>query len=465
MLERPRIDFRLLHRYDVASPRYAPGPTASQLTPTFDEHALRGAIQASNGDPIPQALTLNVRVPCGIREGGRMARLAREIAMVGALFDRDREVVQVHFGDDTCRFLSLVQLADVVDAMRCRFTFRSRPDADLSIDVDFHGTAPDVAALAGVGFNRMTFCVQGLAGAEDVNEAVRACRRHGLRSTGVRLVYGCPHETHRVFGTTLERVMEARPDRVAVRAYGRAPRLLAARERLRASSLPPPATKLALLRMAVRRLCEAGYVYIGMDQFALRADDLARAQESGDLHCDLLGYTTHHETDIVGLGVGAMGRVGAAFSQNCRDVECWQAAIDAGRLPVGRGLRLTADGLMRHDLIAQILGHGEVSIAMIARRYKIDFDSYFEESLRRLQPMIEGGLVHIANDRIAISAEGRLQLRHVARCFERGGEAGVVPFGASRLVESVARRVSRGTTEVRRCGRREETKDNGINAE
>jgi oxygen-independent coproporphyrinogen-3 oxidase len=181
-----------------------------------------------------------------------------------------------------------------------------------------------------------------------------------------------------------------------------------------------------------------------MDQFALRADDLARAQESGDLHCDLLGYTTHHETDIVGLGVGAMGRVGAAFSQNCRDAERWQAAIDAGRLPIGRGLRLTADGLMRHDLISQLLRNGVVSIAMFAQRYKIDFDSYFEDSLKRLQPMIEDGLVRIANERIAISGQGRLQSRHVARCFEREGDERVVPFGVSPFAGSGARRVSPG---------------------
>ena len=127
------------------------------------------------------------------------------------------------------------------------------------------------------------------------------------------------------------------------------------------------------------------------------------------------------------------------FSQNHGGIGCWQAAIDESRLPVMRGLRLTADGLMRHDLVAHLIGNAEVPIAMIARRYKIDFGSYFEESLHRLQPMIDDGLVRVERDRIATSAQGRLQLGHIAKCFDRYQDGGVVALKGSQSTASGSR--------------------------
>jgi oxygen-independent coproporphyrinogen-3 oxidase len=148
---------------------------------------------------------------------------------------------------------------------------------------------------------------------------------------------------------------------------------------------------LRLLQLAIEKLTAAGYVYIGMDHFALPDDDLALAQARGSLHRNFMGYTTHADSDLVGVGVSAISHIGATFSQNPRDLPTWQAAIDEGRLPVFRGMQMSEDDRLRADLIQHLMCQGELPISALERRYAIDFGDYFRDALARLEPMIDDG--------------------------------------------------------------------------
>ena len=362
MPSNPPFDAALLGRYDRPGPRYTSYPTAPQFSMDFDERALREAVRESNGDPIPRPLSIYVHVPfcqspcfyCGCnriitrdryRADAYLARLHREIALSAAMFDRDREVVQLHFGGGTPNFLSTTQLRDVVDALRRQFRFSSRSDNDVSIELDPRWMSPDdVRALADIGFNRASLGVQDFdpavqaavnrhQSAEETLGIIDACRRYGLRSINVDLIYGLPKQSRDGFAATLEKVIAARPDRLAVYSYAHLPDLFKPQQRIDAADLPSPETKLALLQLAIDKLGAAGYTYIGMDHFALPDDDLALAQARGSLHRNFMGYTTHADTDLVGLGVSAISHIGASFSQNPRDLSTWQAAIDEGHLP------------------------------------------------------------------------------------------------------------------------------------
>ena len=132
-----------------------------------------------------------------------------------------------------------------------------------------------------------------------------------------------------------------------------------------------------------------------MDHFALPDDELALAQARGSLHRNFMGYTTHADTDLVGVGVSAISHIGASFSQNPRDLPTWQAAIDDGRLPVFRGMRLSEDDELRADLIQQLMCQAEIPVSALERRYAIDFGDYFREALARLRPLVDDGLVRV----------------------------------------------------------------------
>jgi len=457
------FDPGLLRRYDLPGPRYTSYPTAPQFTPDFDESALRKVARESNDDPIPRPLSIYVHVPfcaspcfyCGCnriitrdrsRGDAYLARLEREISMTAAIFDRDRDVVQLHFGGGTPNFLSPAQLRDVVAALRRHFHFADRHDSDLSIELDPRSLSPsDIADLARIGFNRASLGVQDFDPAvqaavnrvqtvEETLAIMEACRRYGLRSVNVDLIYGLPKQTPPGFAQTLDTVIAARPDRLAVYSYAHLPQIFKPQRRIDAAHLPAPDVKLALLHMAIERLTSAGYVYIGMDHFALPDDDLAMAQARGSLHRNFMGYTTHADSDLVGLGVSAISHIGASFSQNPRDLQSWEAAIDDGRLPVFRGMLLDDDDRLRADLIQRLMCQGEIPVSSLERRYAIDFRNYFRDDLERLQPMVDDDLVRIEAARIVATSQGRLLLRNIAMCFDRYLDRSGIAMTFSRAV-------------------------------
>jgi oxygen-independent coproporphyrinogen-3 oxidase len=438
----------LLRRYDRPGPRYTSYPTAPQFQSGFGEAQLREAALASNGDPIPRRLSLYVHVPfcmspcfyCGCnriitrdlaRAETYLARLYREIDMTAALFDRDREVIQLHFGGGTPNFLSPAQLRDVVDCLRRHFLFSSSSGRDLSIELDPRFTNPaDIAQLAAIGFNRASLGVQDfdpdvqaavnrIQSVEETRAVVEACRAHGFRSVNIDLIYGLPKQNPEAFARTLDTVLDMRPDRLAVYSYAHLPELFKAQRQIDAADLPDTETKLSLLQLAIDKLTDAGYVYIGMDHFALPDDDLAQAQQRGSLHRNFMGYTTHADSDLIGLGVSAISHIGDSFSQNPRDLASWQIAIDNGHLPVFRGMTLDEDDRLRADLIQQLMCQGEVLVAALERRYDIDFDSYFADALAKLAPLQADGLVRLEPGRIVVGSRGRLLLRNIAMCFDR----------------------------------------------
>ncbi|HEY5804385.1 MAG TPA: oxygen-independent coproporphyrinogen III oxidase [Lysobacter sp.] len=442
------FDPDLVRRYDRPGPRYTSYPTAPQFSPGFQAGELREMAAISNGDPIPRLLSIYVHVPfcaspcfyCGCnriitrdkaRGAAYLTRLYREIGMMASLFDRDREVAQLHLGGGTPNFLAPEQIAEVVDVVHRHFSFARSGERDCSIELDPRFVLPDdIRVLAEAGFNRASLGVQDfdpavqqavnrIQSVEETLAIIEACREHGLRSVNVDLIYGLPMQTPEGFDRTLDITLRARPDRLAIYSYAHLPSLFRPQQRIRSEDLPSPAVKLGLLQRSIERLGEAGYVYIGMDHFALPDDDLAVAQARGGLHRNFMGYTTCADSDLIGLGVSAISHVGASFSQNPRDLPSWERAIDDGRLPVWRGMRMDADDLVRADVIQQLMCHGEADIAATGRRYSIDFTGYFAEALQRLQPLQDDGLVELSASSIRATSRGRLLLRVIAASFDR----------------------------------------------
>jgi oxygen-independent coproporphyrinogen-3 oxidase len=256
-------------------------------------------------------------------------------------------------------------------------------------------------------------------GVEQTRAVVDACREHGFRSVNIDLIYGLPNQTVQGFRRTLATVIAMRPDRLAVYSYAHLPDMFKAQRQLDASLLPDAETKLALLQLAIETLTAAGYEYIGMDHFARPDDELAQAQARGGLHRNFMGYTTHADSDLIGLGVSAISHIGTSFSQNLRDLPAWQSALDEGRLPVFRGMVLSDDDQLRADLIQRLMCQGEIPVSALERRYGIDFREYFADALVQLAPLADDGLVQIGEARIEVTARGRLLLRNIAMCFDR----------------------------------------------
>lgn len=439
------FDADLLRRYDRPGPRYTSYPTAPHFTPAFGLAELRRHLTAGNAAGRP--LSLYVHVPfclnpcfyCGCnrvitRDPQRgldyLERLLREIDLMGDLIDGGREVIQLHLGGGTPNFLAPGAIARLVARLGERFRFSARADRDFSIEIDPRSVNPaDMAALAAIGFNRASFGVQDfdplvqaavnrIQSVEETVAVMQAARAAGFRSLNIDLIYGLPKQNREGFARTLDTVIATRPDRLAIYSYAHLPALFKPQKRIHAGDLPSSDEKLGLLALAMDKLGAAGYVNIGMDHFALPGDELVRARDAGHLHRNFMGYTIHAESDLVGFGASAISHVGDSFSQNERAVGDYLAAVDAGRLPLQRGLALTPDDVLRAEVIQQVMCRGELDIAGLERDFRIEFDLYFAPDIARLAPLAADGLVDLAPGVIRATPKGRLLLRHIAMCFD-----------------------------------------------
>ncbi len=454
----PPFDAELLRRYDRPGPRYTSYPTAPQFSDSFGDAEFRDVARRSNGDPIPRRLSLYAHIPfcfspcfyCGCnriitrdrtRADTYLARLVREIALVAPLFDRDRDVIQLHLGGGTPNFMEPGQIEELLDSFGRHFHFSSSPTRDFSIELDPRCVdAGDIEALASIGFNRASLGVQDFDPAvqravnrvQSVDETltvIDACRQHGFRSVNVDLIYGLPGQTRDGFGRTLDIITAARPDRLAIYGYAHMPQLFRAQNRIDQALLPSAEDKLGLLQLAIEKLSIAGYRYIGMDHFALPEDDLAVAQDRGSLHRNFMGYTTHADSDLIGLGVSAISHVGDSFSQNPRALPEWEAAIDSGQLPTWRGMMMDPDDVIRADAIQQLMCNGAIDVYALEDRHGIEFASYFGAALDALALLSADGLVETERAWVRATSRGRLLLRIIAACFDRYLDADIATAG------------------------------------
>jgi len=462
-LAAPAFDPALIARYDTAGPRYTSYPTAPQFHTRFGEAALREAIRLSNEEPIPRPLSLYVHVPfcmspcfyCGcnrvitreIAKADRyLERLYREIELTAPLFDRDRPVRQLHFGGGTPNFLDLPRMRELMESLARHFGFSGERTREFGIEIDPRFADGDyMRGLGELGFNRLSVGIQDfdpavqqavnrIQSVEETREVIEAGRAAGFASASVDLIYGRPKQSLEGFDRTLTEVIALEPDRVAVYGYAHLPDLFKAQKHIHAEDLPDPATRLALFGRALERLSAAGYVYVGMDHFARYDDELARAQREGSLQRNFQGYSTHGNCDIVGLGVSAIGRVGDTYSQNARDLTGYYAALDAGRLPIARGLQLDEDDIIRRALIGELMCHGEVDTRLFGARHRLLFDEYFAAELARLRVLADDGLVTLEGRMIRVTARGRLLLRSIAMCFDAYLHAEEAPRRFSRTI-------------------------------
>ncbi|MGN6227445.1 MAG: oxygen-independent coproporphyrinogen III oxidase [Dyella sp.] len=459
----PTFDAALIARYDINGPRYTSYPPAPQFRSDFDETALRAAIRESNEEPIPRPLSVYVHVPfcmspcfyCGCnrvitRDIGKadryLERLVREIELVAPLFDRDRPVRQLHFGGGTPNFLDLPRMRELMESLARHFSFVRDEQREYGIEIDPRfADAAYIHGLAELGFNRISVGIQDfdpavqaavnrIQSVAQTAEVLHAAREAGFVSASVDLIYGLPRQTLDGFDRTLTEVIALAPDRVAVYGYAHLPAMFKAQQQIEAAELPDPATRLALFGRALERLTAAGYVYIGMDHFARADDELARAQSAGQLQRNFQGYSTHGDCDIVGLGVSAIGRIGDSYSQNARDLTGYYAALDAGRLPVARGLLLDEDDVIRRAAIGELMCHGKLDMAGFGARHRLLFDTYFAQALERLRALADDGLVTLDERMIRVTSRGRLLLRIIAMCFDAYLDDEASPARYSRAI-------------------------------
>ena len=447
------VDLELIRRLDRNGPRYTSYPTADRFVESFgpDNYKSHLAQQRIGGSDDSSAselppLSVYVHLPfcstvcfyCACNKvitanktrGMEYLRyLKKEIDLHGELFHYRPRVEQMHWGGGTPTFFDTATLAGLNDTLRRRFDFV--PGGEYSIEIDPRTVSEEaIKGLHTMGFNRISLGVQDFD--PDVQRAVNrvqseaqtisiiaAARQAGFQSVNIDLIYGLPLQNPITFNRTLASVIAAHPDRIAVYNYAHMPTRFKSQRRIHDNDLPEPKVKLALLGLAAQRLTDAGYVYIGMDHFALPGDALAVAQREGRLHRNFQGYSTHAECDLLALGVSAIGAIGPTYSQNARDLPGYYEQLDRGVLPIVRGIELTTDDLLRRAVIQALMCHFELNMESIESDYFVDFSQYFSDELTELRNLARDGLIELTNKHIKVTAKGRMLIRNVCMVFDR----------------------------------------------
>ena len=445
------VDPELVRRFDRPGPRYTSYPTAVEFhegvgSADYVEHLRRAS---ARGAAAP--LSLYVHIPfckkhcsyCGCHviatprheiAKAYLGDVRRELALAAEPLGDRRTIVQMHWGGGTPTYLEPDELEQLHSQVAERFTFA--PGAEIAIEIDPRVTSrAQLETLARLGFNRLSMGVQDFTPEvqeaigrgqtfEETREMVAIAREVGFgEGINLDLVYGLPLQTETSFHTNLDRLLELRPDRLAIYSFAYVPWIRPNQKKIDQAALPQRDAKMGLYLVALERLLAAGYEPIGMDHFALPGDELSRAAREGRLDRNFMGYTVKPTSTMIAFGVSGIGEVAGGFFANEKKLSRYYAALDAGELPIERGYLLDDDDKIRQFVIRQLMCDFRVDKRAVERRFGIDFDDYFAGALAGLDEVLAEGFVAVDGEAVTVAPSGRLFVRNVCMAFDRYLEA------------------------------------------
>jgi len=440
----PETISELVQRYAGSGPRYTSYPTANNFS---DAYKAGHQVDALASITKEQALSLYLHIPfcnticyyCACNKivtankkkaDTYLDYLQKEIALVSNLVDGNQIVEQLHFGGGTPTYMSDEQLGSIMVCLGNNFNLSNSPERDFSIEIDPRTVDPKrIEHLASLGLNRLSLGIQDfdpqvqlainrLQSTRETTDIVNAARSSGFESISVDLMYGLPLQSLNQFKKTLEEVCRIDPDRISLFNYAHMPHLFKTQRQIVDAELPSPSEKLKLLSFSIRYLLDAGYSYVGLDHFAKPDDKLFAAQESGTMHRNFQGYTTHRQCELIGLGVSSISDINGSYSQNEKNLDAYYEALDQSNLPVAKGLVCSPDDSITRNVLTSLMCNLKLNYSDFSKRNGVNFTQHYEEELTELEEFARNGLLEINPEEICITETGRLLLRNIAAVFD-----------------------------------------------
>ncbi len=435
------IDFEKFSRYSKPGPRYTSYPTALEFNSDFKYEEYIKYLKA-NKNP----LSIYVHLPfcrsacyfCGCNvvftsKGDKLSRyieyLKKEIDLLAKVLDTKKEIIQFHFGGGTPTYYQADELDEIMNYIKSKFPNWS-DEAEISVEIDPRFfNEEQMKIFKKHGFNRVSFGVQDfdekvqkeihrIQPFELTKKAVDLARKYGIESINTDLIYGLPFQSLKSFQETLKLAKSLDPDRFAIFNYAHVPWLKKTMRKFDETTLPTPDEKLKILKFTIDYLTSNGYKMIGMDHFAKPEDELFGAIAKGELHRNFQGYTTKGGATLIGIGLTSIGEGDSYYAQNFKKMSEYENAIDQGKLPFERGVNLSEDDLIRKYVIMELMANFKVDIKRVEDKFKIDFQDYFEDDIKKLKEFEEANLLEISKDKIEVSPTGTMLIRNIAMAFD-----------------------------------------------
>jgi len=437
------LDFEKYIKYSKPGPRYTSYPTAIEFSDSYDYETYINNLE-NQDDTRP--LSLYFHLPfcrsacyfCGCnvvftskedKKERYIDYLFTEMDILKKHLNTNREVMQLHFGGGTPTFFNAEQLGRIIAKIKDTFP-NFREDAEVSCEIDPRFLDEDqMKLMVANGFNRVSFgqqdfdekvqtAVHRIQPYDITKDAVDLARKYGIDSINVDLIYGLPFQTFETFKKTLEMTLTLDPDRLAVFNYAHVPWLKKTMRKIDETTLPTPDVKLNILKYTIDFFEGNGYKMIGMDHFAKPDDELFLAIDKGELHRNFQGYTTKGGADLIGIGITSIGEGVGYYAQNYKEMNDYEAAIDAGKLPFERGIVLTQDDKIRQDVIMELMSNFKLDIKRFESLYDLSFKEYFSDEIKALKEFEEAELVSVNDESIEVSHTGTMLVRNIVMPFD-----------------------------------------------
>ena len=266
---------------------------------------------------------------------------------------------------------------------------------------------------------RVQQVVGRIQGEKETADLVQAARDHGFKGVNLDLIYGLPYQTPDTWAKTLERILAIHPDRMAVFGFAYVPWSKPHQRLLPQEALPKTEQRVELFLAAVEAFTRSRYRLIGLDHFALESDEMARAQDAGVLTRNFQGYTVRPADDTVSFGMTSISDLGGCYAQNAHRLKDWSDQVEAGTVPVERGVAVTADDVMRRFVINRVMCLLRLDLRDVQSRFGDAARGEIEANLRSgVKELEDDGLVTFDGDVLRVTPLGQLLVRNVAMLFD-----------------------------------------------
>ncbi len=346
--------------------------------------------------------------------------LAAEAALVAARpAVAGRPFRYVYFGGGTPSFLSVKQLERLVEGLHASVGWDAAEEVTFECEP---GTLsePKVKALRTLGMTRISLGVENFSDevlesngrAHLSAEILRAwdwIQAAGFPSTNVDLIAGMVGETFASWQRTVERTLALGADSVTIYQMELPFNTVFVRDARDGGDGVPVAdwpTKRAWVDWAFDRFLAAGYA-ISSGYTLVR--DPARVQFR---YRDMLW----EGSDLVALGVASFGHLSGFHYQNATHWDEYLGAVEAGRLPVVRGLEPTRRELLIRETVLG-LKRGRLDVARLREKFGVD---PLEEWAEEWRGLVESGDVERLLPEPVLTRQGLLRVDELLpRFFDR----------------------------------------------
>lgn len=424
-----------------AVPRYTSYPTAPHFTPEVTGRTYQRWLLDV---PENATLSLYLHIPfcdtlcwfCGCHTKNTrqyapietyLAALRREIDLVAQIIPASTRVTHIHWGGGSPTILVPDDIRRLADHIADRFSLDAA--CDFAVEVDPRGMdSSRIEAFLERGLSRVSIGVQDFDPAvqaainrfqsvEETRAVIDRFRAGGIRSLNIDAVYGLPKQGLAQLESTLDSVMDFRPDRLALFGYAHVPWVKRHQAMILDSDLPGAVDRHAHALAAGQRIQAVGYQAIGIDHFALPGDSLAVAQRAGRLRRNFQGYTDDPADVLIGLGASSISALPQGYVQNEPAMARYQREVGTGHLAAIRGRALTDEDRRRARVIERLMCDLRFSAA-----HCLGEDAQESEALLAVADRIvredRDGFVEATADGFAITEEGRPFTRLLAAEFD-----------------------------------------------